>query len=181
MIAENYKTLNTEDKASVFTEHYHHVLGWAFKKMGNLQDAEDAASYVFLRLLESRVDNRNIMGWLNTVLDRRILDINRKKNKEYRIRRDCDRTLAEEDFSEPWEDKNTKNTLEKMSEHEELERVFDTIYCLHPQHQIALLLMIKGETYKEIAKIQGISEAALKSRITRARSALSKRLEYIAK
>lgn len=129
----------------------------AFSYTKNREDAEDIVQEAFLKLYTSRIifpDEKNIKAWLIRVT------INLCKD----MLRSSKRRTAEPVSDIPCEDKGQYELL-------------DSIRSMQPQYaSVIYLFYYEGYSVKEIAKLQGISDSAVTTRLSRARKQLKKML-----
>ena len=148
----------TEAQISDIIRRYHaSMFRLAFSYIKNREDAEDIVQEAFLKLYTCNIifpAEENIKAWLIRVtinLCKDLLRVNKKR------------------ISEPIDDIPAEDS--KDSE------LLDCIRKLKPQYAaIIFLFYYEGYSVKEIAKIQGITDSAVTTRLSRARKQLKKML-----
>ena len=142
--------------------HERMVLGVAYRLLGRMEDAQDAAQEVFLKLFQKQ---RDIQGdpkpWLYRVTVNVCNDWYRKRT-----------AVAEpnEQAADPSADALTTITLEERKRL--LKRGLET---LGERERIAIVLRdIEGHSTQEVAKILGVEEVTVRSQISVARVKLAK-------
>lgn len=148
----------TDAEISGIIRRYHaSMFRLAFSYLKNREDAEDIVQEAFLRLYSSNVifpAEENIKAWLIRVTINLCKDLLRSKKRR---------------AAEPITDIPTEDS--KVSE------LLDCIRRLKPEYAaIIYLFYYEGYSVKEIAKIQGISDSAVTTRLARARKQLKKML-----
>ena len=142
--------------------HERMVLGVAYRLLGRMEDAQDAAQEVFLKLFQKQ---RDIQGdpkpWLYRVTVNVCNDWYRKRT-----------AVAEpnEQAADPSADALTTITLEERKRL--LKRGLET---LGERERIAIVLRdIEGHSTQEVAKILGVEEVTVRSQVCVARVKLAK-------
>jgi RNA polymerase sigma-70 factor (ECF subfamily) len=146
-------------------EHRRHVLDIAFRMLGNLAEAEDAAQEAFIRLVRADLDEiDNVGGWLVVVVSRICLDRLRSRRRHPT---DSDSTLGDRaDQSARTPDPADRITLDdnvRLALHVMLERLSAaerTAFVLHDVFQYP---------FEAIAEIVGRTPAACRQLASRAR------------
>lgn len=135
----------------------------AFSHLGNDFDAQDAVSETFMRYLrhlpEFRSDEHE-KAWLIRVLTNVSYDMLRhKKVRAYTPIEEVNISVYEKGFNEE-------------------ESVFDKLSKISPKNKAVVILhYLEGYSVKEIGKIFGISESAVKMRLMRGRDELKTHLD----
>ena len=166
----------------IIEEYQNIVYSIALRMSGNETDAFDMAQEVFIKLYRnlSKFDGRSKLStWIYRVASNTCLD---ELKKRKRIR-DNTKSLNEEfemaDDSVVLEIKDTKPLPEEEIENSEIKETLNSaILKLSDQHKEVIILRdIEGFSYEEIADITKNSVGTVKSRLSRARSALRKILK----
>ncbi len=159
--------LRAEEFERVVIEHQRQVLMTAFRLLGRMEDAQDAAQDVFLRLHRSlgRFDNsREISPWLYRMTVNVCHDLRRKR-----------RVTVGLDGVEP-----VAPEFDPLGERKLEERraaVAEALQSLPEKERAALVLRdIEGLPTTEVARILGSSESTVRSQISTARVKISKLL-----
>ncbi len=142
--------------------HERMVLGVAYRLLGKMEDAQDAAQEVFLKLFQKQKD---IQGdpkpWLYRVTVNVCNDWYRKRT-----------AVAEpnEQAADPSADALTTITLEERKR-----LLKEGLQTLGERERIAIVLRdIEGHSTQEVAKILGVEEVTVRSQICVARVKLAK-------
>jgi RNA polymerase sigma factor, sigma-70 family len=144
----------------------------------NADDAYDISQEVFLKVFRSLDTFRGdsaFSSWLYRICKNAAFDFLRKDSKSKTVSISALKLDDEEtDYDIP--DDNRNNNPEKAYEKTELqEKVHRAIFSLSEEHrEVIQLREIDGYSYDEIAKILGIEQGTVKSRIARARESLKK-------
>jgi RNA polymerase sigma-70 factor (ECF subfamily) len=157
----------------LWTRHSSRAFKIAHRITGNRDDAEDAIqdawmkAYVHLSTFDGRAQ---FSTWLGRIAINSALMILRRK-------RTHPETSMEIADSETWHHgeiaDQTKNVEELYASHERVERLRQAIYRLKPTlRNVVEIYQSNGRSVKEIAELAGISVAATKSRLLRARKVL---------
>jgi len=149
----------------LYETYYPKIYNYAFLQMGDVQAAEDLASDVMLKMLES-IKKYNFRGlpfgaWVFRIARNRLIDLHRRRKRRGEV--DLSETLS-----------GTLASPESMAERA-LERGQLQIALKHltdEQRQVIVLKFIQGFDNRSIGKILGRSEGAVKSLQHRALGAL---------
>ena len=168
---------NRRDAAS-FEQHcapyapmvYRHCL----KMLRNPQEAEDAAQETMLRAFRAYESFRGTgtASWLFQIAHRTCLDV----LKSARYRRE---SAVLDDPEHPFETPDSAPTPDQAYETDaENRRLWDAVLTLNEEQQM-LIALYYGENmkYEEIAEAAGMRVGTVKSRLSRAKEALRKKLE----
>ena len=158
------------------------VLNLAYRMLGSVSDAEDAAQEIFIkvfRTLYSFNERSAFSTWLYKVATNVCLDILRKRKRQnggamvsinrYNSQDDEYELPIEDDAPSPYEEAQKKEAM----------RALNSALDLLSEEQRAVIVMrdINGLSYEEIADVMECSLGTIKSRINRSRLALRKLLE----
>lgn len=160
--AQNY---DEDALHQLYETYYPKIYNYAFLQMGDVQAAEDLASDVMLKMLES-IKKYNFRGlpfgaWVFRIARNRLIDLHRRRKRRGEV--DLSETLS-----------GTLASPESMAERA-LERGQLQIALKHltdEQRQVIVLKFIQGFDNRSIGKILGRSEGAVKSLQHRALGAL---------
>ena len=144
-----------EELSTIYADHYRHVLRVCRRFFPQLQDAEDAAAEVFLKLhrvLETRNEAAPFRPWVLQVAGRHCIDKLRRRKREK------DSCVDRADLSEV-PDYSTPSPLSQVLLREERLEVREQLTRLPEQFKVPLVLRYyKQMSYSEIA-------CALKTRL----------------
>ena len=146
------------------------------------EDAEDLAQEVFIKaykaLLGFRYDSE-FSTWLFRICKNTVYDYMRKNSREKSIPLSEMSSGDENDREYDIPDESGKYDPEKAYIKKETANIVnDAILSLSEEHRDILVMRdINGYSYSEIAEMLSLEEGTVKSRISRARSALKKKLE----
>ena len=158
------------------------VLNLAYRMLGSVSDAEDAAQEIFIkvfRTLYSFNERSAFSTWLYKVATNVCLDILRKRKRQnggamvsinrYNSQDDEYELPIEDRAPSPYEEAQKKEAM----------RALNSALDLLGEEQRAVIVMrdINGLSYEEIADVMECSLGTIKSRINRSRLALRKLLE----
>ncbi len=156
--------------------HQQRVVGTAFRILGNLEDAHDAAQQVFLRIWKSAPryePTARFTTWLYTIVKN--LTANEIRRRQAKPVTSLD-TAAEEHFFQVADD-SQPNPHEQLQQAELEKSVNEAIATLPEPQRLAVTLRAHQDlAYEEIAEILATSVSAVKSLLFRARSALREKL-----
>ncbi len=140
------------------------VLRTALGLLGHLQDAQDAAQEVFLRLYKflPRIDeNRDLRPWIYRVTVNVCRTIARKKRQTASVALD---EVPESNFANPPQVEQVVELAERR------EIMQEALKSLSKRERTALVLRdIEGLSTKEVARILGTMETTVRSQVSRAR------------
>ncbi len=150
---------------SLYETYYPKIYGYAFLQMGDVQAAEDLASDVMLKMIES-IKSYQFKGlpfgaWVFRIARNRLIDLHRRRKRRGEV--DLSETLA-----------GTLASPLSMAERA-LERGQLQVAMKHltdEQRQVIVLKFIQGFDNRSIGRIMGRSEGAIKSLQHRALHAL---------
>lgn len=170
---------DTEAFAQLVEANQNRIYSLALRMVGNPEDATDLAQDAFLsawRGLERFQGEAAFSTWLYRLTSNACIDFLRKEKRK----RPAGGILSLDDTEEG-------ATLDlpdyEADPHRQLERsevrqsIAQGLSALSPEHRRVLTLReVAGLSYAEIARILGLEEGTVKSRISRARLALRKKL-----
>lgn len=157
------------------------VYALSFRYMGNEEDAYDMAQEAFIkafRSLRSFKGNSSFSTWLYRITTNVCLDeLRRRKRKISPI--SLDEPVATRDGDEVEKEiADTSLSADILYEQKEFSQyINDLLNEMKPEHKTAIVLRdVMGFSYEEIAEVLNCSMGTVKSRISRAREALRKKL-----
>jgi RNA polymerase sigma-70 factor (ECF subfamily) len=161
----------------LWTRHSKIGFNMACRITGNREDAEDVVQDAWLRayLHLNTFDGRSKFStWLTRIAINSALGILRRK----RARPEASMEIMDGETWQHWEIADeTKNIEELYARHERVERLKRAIHRLQPTlRSVVEIHQSNDRSVKEIADLAGISVAATKSRLLRARKILRKTL-----
>lgn len=150
---------------SLYQVYYPRVYNYAFLQLGDVQAAEDLASDVMLKLLES-LKNYKFKGvpfsaWVFRIARNRIIDLYRKRRRRGEVDLNESLAAAREDPQSMAQRALNRGQLQVA-----LRRLTEE------QRQVIILRFIEGFDNASVAKILGRSQGAVKSLQHRALAAL---------
>jgi len=156
--------------------HERRVFRLLLRMLGSREEAEDVTQEAFLSLhrhghrfrREARFSTFVYRVAANAALNRRrTLGRSRNRMNEFRVRQQAGMNLPP----------TPRNPEDAAAGSEDQVRVQEALLELPPDLRVAVLLYdIEGQSYQEVARVLGIPEGTVKSRIHRARSALRESL-----
>ncbi|HHW98083.1 MAG TPA: sigma-70 family RNA polymerase sigma factor [Firmicutes bacterium] len=165
------------------------VFQLAFRLSGNPDDASDLAQEAFLKVYKSLEQWRGkatFSTWLYRIVTNTFLDDMRKRKRRPLVALSLDASIPTEDGEVLREFPSTDPSPEQEYLQRELQQIVLTALSeLAPDYRVVLALRdIQGHTYEEIAQITQLNIGTVKSRISRARAAMRKKLleteQYVA-
>jgi len=180
----------TIDPTNVFASHQHDfeavisryspvLLRVALRRLGNMEDAEDAVQDALLsahRHIRQFEGRSQLSTWLTTIVTNAALMKIRGRSRHEMLSLDQDRENDASAFAnEIIELKDTRPNPETLYTQAEMNEVLRRALAqLSPKLRSAIQLCeLEGYSLREAARILGISGNALKSRVSRARANLS--------
>lgn len=143
--------------------------GFAWRLTNNKADAEDLVQSTALRALEKKHlfrEGSNLFSWTSKIMYNLFVTAYRRKTK-FETQYDPESYIERESVEASQE--------KKM----EFQQVRDAIETLSPAHrEILILVCIKGMRYADVAEKLELPVGTVRSRLSRARSALDQKLEY---
>lgn len=140
------------------------------RKFGPLGTSEDIAQECLIAIHKARHTydpKRPFQPWMFAVIRYKSIDFMRKKQKQWQ------REVLDDEYVATYRASDTNTQIE-----EERERVQEALSCLPPDMKRAVVLTkIEGLDTKEAALKEGISQVALRSRVSRAYKVLRKKME----
>ncbi len=163
--------------AELWTRHSNTAFRMAYRITGNRDDAEDVIqdawmkAYVHLKTFDGRA---KFSTWLTRIAINSALMILRRR----RAHPETSMEVTDGETWQQWEIADqTKNIEELYARHERVERLRRAIHRLQPTlRSVVEIHQSNDRSVKEIADLAGISVAATKSRLLRARKILRRTL-----
>lgn len=173
-----------DDEPGAFDElvsiYEHQVYNFAYRISGSYDDALDVTQEAFIRVFNSLRTFRgdaNFTTWMYRIVKNVYLDL-RKKSKSHRlVSLDESIELDENSVMRQFEDE--KPTPEQLIEIKERNQILHEAVASLPDYQkiIVTLYHVHHKSYEEIAEIMDLPIGTVKSRLNRARLALSEILK----
>lgn len=156
------------DKLGLLFERYHRVLfGFFYNKNKDVSLSEDLVQTVFIRILKYKHRYRGDGEFKNW-----IFHIARNVNVDHYRKRRIKHTEQIEDWQDQIADKSLDKSQQLMQK-EELDKLRRALQQLEPEkREVIVMSKLQGLRYKEIGKILGCSEGAVKVKVFRALKAL---------
>lgn len=149
------------------------IYNLGFRFTGRTDRAEDLTQETFIRAYQTlhtfRSETGSFRHWLLRVARNLIID-------HYRRERRLCRSVGSEDVEDlKLEDERTPSPLRIAEQAEALKFLLKGMMTLSPDLEKAVRLRVmEGLTYHEIARVMGVSEGTIKSRVSRGRLQLAK-------
>lgn len=140
---------------------YDKILNYIYYKIGNITDAEDLTSEVFIKMVKMiKTQNGDFEAWLYKIAQNKVIDYYRKKHCKKEIN-----SLEDYEIPTPMEDSDPfiKDDIMKAIS-----------ILTEEQQEVIILRFIEGYKIGEISKILGKSEESIKSLQFRAIQSLKK-------
>ncbi|MBE6932037.1 MAG: sigma-70 family RNA polymerase sigma factor [Ruminococcaceae bacterium] len=153
------------------------VYSLAYRMVGNEADAQDLAQEAFVRAwraLDSFQFSSQFSTWLYRLTSNICIDFLRSQKK----RKHISLTVLQDDEQQQWDMPDHRPLPEEqMIVTQEREALAKAIAALDPEYRQVLILRIVNDcSYQQISEIMGIREGTVKSRLSRAREQLRKKL-----
>ena len=137
------------------------VLNYAYRYIGNMDDAEDILQDVFMKLwthIHKIRDLKKIKSWLSRTTYNRCMDFHREKKQAHIMKND--------------------NLYPDFEQHDIRSDIIKNIILQLPERQRAALIMQKYEnkSYKEIAESMDISLKSVEALIYRAKKSIKENI-----
>ena len=162
--------------------HYHNkIYALAYRYMGNEEDAYDMAQEAFLkafRSLHTFKGNSSFSTWLYRVTTNVCLDELRRRKRRI-IPLSLDEPLASQEGDEVEKEiADSSPGVDIIYEQKEFSQYIQQLLNeMKPEHKTAIVLRdVIGFSYEEIAEVINCSMGTVKSRISRAREVLRKKI-----
>lgn len=163
------------------SQYHNKVYALAYRYMGNEEDAYDMAQETFIkafRSLRSFKGNSSFSTWLYRVTTNVCLDeLRRRKRRIVAI--SLDEPLATQEGDEVEKEiADSSPGVDILYEQKEFSQYIQQLLNeMKPEHKTAIVLRdVMGFSYEEIAEIMNCSMGTVKSRISRAREGLRKKI-----
>jgi RNA polymerase sigma-70 factor (ECF subfamily) len=159
--------------------HSKKLLKMAYRITRNRQDAEDAVQEAFLKAflhLDKFEGRSSFSSWFSTIAINSALMILRKRRTSLEIA--LDGAKSDYETARPWEPVDmTEDPESRCVRRERKERLSAAILRLRPcLRSVVEVQQAQDSSTEEIAETLGLSRSAVKSRLSRARTALRKSL-----
>ncbi|MCF8066976.1 MAG: sigma-70 family RNA polymerase sigma factor [Desulfobacterales bacterium] len=154
--------------------------------LGDFQEADDMAQDIFIKAFGS-LDKFRFESAFSTWIYRIAVNTckNRIKSMEYRYKKWMDRLDAGPENGNPVNiviENNVNSPQEALEKKEQTATIRKAINSLPPDKKtVAVLRDIEGLSYEEIEKITGLNSGTVKSKLSRARMDLKKKLKGVLK
>ena len=162
--------------ASIYTAHYPHVLQVCRRFFRRPEDAEDAASEVFLKLhtvLNTKDEEKPFRPWVSQVAGRHCIDILRRRKREK-----CSTVAGDDLCAVP--DVSTPSPLSQVLRKETERVVREQLNSLPDYYRVPLVLRYyKRMSYSEIARTLNRRLPAVRTIIFRAKNRLRRNLGHL--
>jgi RNA polymerase sigma-70 factor (ECF subfamily) len=163
------------------SQYHNKIYALAYRYMGNEEDAYDMAQETFIkafRSLRSFKGNSSFSTWLYRITTNVCLDeLRRRKRRIVAI--SLDEPLATQDGDEVEKEiADSSPGADIIYEQKEFSQYIQQLLNeMKPEHKTAIVLRdVMGFSYEEIAEVMNCSMGTVKSRISRAREVLRKKI-----
>ena len=160
--AELGKRIHNGDESAFtlfFDKHYGWVYRRALKFLKSHEDAEDAASKVFVKAWQHRekynAEKGTFMAWFNVLCQRVVIDASRIQTRDYEVCRHGDLSVSEEHPILERIADTCKSALDGLIAEEQQKRIEDALCKIkRPEHRLSWILhYFEGYTYDKISEI----------------------------
>ncbi len=164
----------------LFEQYHRQVLHLAFRFSGNIQEAEDIAQEVFLKVFKEIANfqgTSSFYTWLYRITVNVCLDKNRQRQRREKYHAKVNLEIHGHGVGEVALDQGS-NALEKQVWHTELQQMLQAaLNQIKPKLRVVIVLKhIQGLSLKEVAQILGCAEGTVSSRLNRGRMQLRRTL-----
>lgn len=179
-LIEKSKQGDIDSFEKLIRDHQQLAFNIAYRMLGNIEDAKDVSQDAFIKIfksINSYKGDSSFSTWLYRIVTNTCIDELRKRNKRQILSYDIPIATEEGEVERNLPDPGP--TPEDIVDRKESQRkIRDAINNLNEQHKAVIVLRdIKGFSYDQISEILECPEGTIKSRISRARSALKSLLE----
>lgn len=161
--------LGCQRLAELYREHHSRVLGLCRYLLGSPEEAEDAASEVFLRLphaMRTYDPSQPFSRWLSSVTSHYCVDLLRRRQSEMRL-------MEPENPAAPEPAAQSATPLEELLSAEERESVREAIAALPEHYRLPLVMRYFNDLdYSEISATLGLTRGHVATLIFRAKAEL---------
>lgn len=161
-------------------KYYPLLLNYNYRYLGNKEIAEDLTQEVFLRIYKSKskyLPKAAFRTWAYKIAKNICLNVLRR-NKHFVIPLDQPVLVKDDKLSRQIEDKNLLKPDEEVENRETAELIKAAIQSLPSKQRMTIIMRTYDKfSYKEIGSILNVSVSAVKSLLSRARTALKIKLE----
>lgn len=171
-----------DDRAyeALFGRHHRRIYSIVYGMLRNEADASDATQEAFVRAYRSlpRLEAAGAFGgWLAQIAVNICRDVLKRPRL---VARSLDEPLGDEDSEYKLEIPDWTDSPEKASMTQELQDVVNrAIGTLSPDHRAVVTMHhLEGMDVLQIAEVLGVSEGTVKSRLSRARAELKRKLGH---
>jgi len=173
-----------KDIEIIYRENHVAVLNYINWKINNIEDSEEIANDVFIKVnnnLNNYDANKSAFGtWLRTITNNSIIDYYRKNAKESKVQKVSDFVNADGDETFQFIADRQSEAGYQLENDELSQKLLKAFRSLKPKYRkIALLYFMKDKQYNEIAEICQIPMGTVKGHIFRIREMLQAELKEV--
>lgn len=170
--------MNEQELTNLITEYGKDIFSFCLRLCQTRYEAEELYQEIFLKLMEKNKEIDRSKNPKSFILSLAI-GIYRNQKKKYAIRnRIAPMTTLDEHMSDFLQEEQLGLPEQELLEKERKERVRHEISLLDDKYRLPLLMYYTGNlTYTEIGSILRLPKGTIKSRLYKARTLLSERLE----
>jgi RNA polymerase sigma-70 factor (ECF subfamily) len=178
LLVERAKQGDAEAFERLIQQYEKKVYNFAYRYVGNPEDAADIAQEALVRAYTSLSNfrgNSSFQTWLLRITYNACLDELRKRSRTRLV--SIDESVEGDDGEMSRQFADSADGPEALVERDELQRtVHETIKELDDEHRTMILMRdLQGYSYNQIADVLGLNLGTVKSRINRARQALKEK------
>ncbi len=171
ILIEQLKAGNREAFDVLYEKYKNMAIRTAYLITGNLSESEDVVQEAFLKVWLYRGQLQHIGGfraWMMKILARTAYRAAKKRRREF----------PDEEAVNRMEDRTDSSSLDKVMQLEEAKRLYGVVRALPVRlRTVVILYYYDGLGIREIAKMLGIMEGTVKSRLYTARKRMERALE----
>lgn len=160
----------------IFDRHAKAVYNHCFRLTGNWSSADDATSATFLAAWRRRATvtlvNDSALPWLLTVATNTVRDERRSVRRRLSLLERIPVPTPAPDHAEA--------VVERLADEQRMAEVLAATHDLPPAEREALALCVwSGVSYADAAQVLGIAEVSVRSRVSRAKARLARKLSPV--
>lgn len=169
----------------IYTKYYDSVYYFIIKKIGSNEVTEELTNDVFLAVNNhiSEYDEKiaKLNTWLLSIANRKVIDYYRSKTSNKQTKTTYVDSFCDEDGFNTYEfNSDVLNPFDSLLNKELSEKINYSLMQLHEKYRtIALMNIVEGMKYEEIANILQIPINTIKTRIARAKQQLQESLSSV--
>lgn len=159
------------------------LTNYIYRILNDYETAIDISQEVFIRVFRKASSYQPLAAfstWIYRIATNLAINEIRRRKKGYTVSLFVRSNTTDEDFEMQLPDKSVSSPEEKSIQIQLQRQVREALDTLPVKYKVPLLLReLQGHSYDEIAKIIGIPQGTVKSRINRGRAILKRKLNVL--